>query len=176
MAFFAPAKDSTVRSLSSGPDWVRPMIVTSSGIWSFSISKRTKSKAVCDAEGKPTSISLKPVRMKRSKKRSFCSGFMGSMSAWLPSRKSVLIQMGALVMVLEGQVRSLKPSLKGGKGIYFLEGSEIMIHLHNRKLELFSVASSVLLEPPSSQGRRLPKSGYTRLPNGHRTLGPATDR
>ena len=34
------------------------------------------------------------------------SGFIGSMSAWLPSRRSTAHQRGAVVMCLLGQVRS----------------------------------------------------------------------
>ena len=33
---------------------------------------------------------------------------IGEMSAWLPSRKSTLHQIGALVMTASGQVRSVK--------------------------------------------------------------------
>ena len=53
-----PISDSTVRSMSSGRDCVSTEIVTSSGRASSSSSERTKSKSVCDAEGKPISISL----------------------------------------------------------------------------------------------------------------------
>mgnify|MGYP001209310351 CR=1 FL=1 len=44
-------------------------------------------------------------------------------------------------MRLEGQVRSLKSCSNGVKGTYFWEGLEIMMHLHNRKLLLFSVVT-----------------------------------
>ena len=44
--------------MSSGRAWVSTWIVTSSGMRPFSISSRTKSKSVCDADGKPTSICL----------------------------------------------------------------------------------------------------------------------
>src|SRR5262249_5826956 len=67
---------------------------------------RTKLKSVSEADGKPTSISLKPSFTSVSNMRSLRSGPIGSISAWLPSRKSTLHQIGALVMVLLGQVRS----------------------------------------------------------------------
>ena len=50
-----------MRSISSGRHWVSTWIVTSSGIRSSSISWRTKSKSGWLADGKPTSISLKPI-------------------------------------------------------------------------------------------------------------------
>jgi hypothetical protein len=46
--------------------------------------------------------------------------FIGSNSAWLPSRRSVLIQIGACVMVRDGQVRSVK--LMGLKERYLVAG------------------------------------------------------
>ena len=58
MAWSAPAIDSKVRSIRCSRDWVRTWMTTSSGIRSSSISIRTKSKSVCEADGKPTSISL----------------------------------------------------------------------------------------------------------------------
>src|SRR5690606_17661657 len=105
------------------------MMVTSSGIRFSSTSLRTKSKSVCDAEGKPTSISLKPILTSCSNKRSLRSTLMGSISDWLPSRKSVLIQMGGWVMRLLGQVRSEKSRSKATNGRYLSEGFEIMGHL-----------------------------------------------
>jgi hypothetical protein len=50
---------------------------------------------------------------------------MGSISDWLPSRKSELHQIGAAVMVLEGQVRSGRSMT--GKARYFVEGSLSMV-------------------------------------------------
>ena len=47
-----------VRSIRSSRAWVSTETVTSSGIWSPSISCRTKSKSVWLADGKPISISL----------------------------------------------------------------------------------------------------------------------
>jgi hypothetical protein len=46
--------------------------------------------------GKPTSISLQPTLTSRSKKRIFFSAPIGSISAWLPSRRSVESQRGGL--------------------------------------------------------------------------------
>jgi len=54
----APISDWAVRSIRSGRAWVSTEIVTSSGMASDSISERTKSKSVCEADGNPTSISL----------------------------------------------------------------------------------------------------------------------
>ena len=125
MARFAPTADSTVRRISSSRDWVRTMMVTSSGIRSSSISLRTKSKSVCEADGKPTSISFRPICTSISKKRSFFSGLIGSIRAWLPSRRSVLIQIGGWVMVFDGQVRSCKAM--AGNGRYLAEGFCIMM-------------------------------------------------
>ena len=83
-------------------------MVTSSGMSSRSMSMRMKSKSVSDAEGKPTSISLKPMEMSRFQKRSLRSESMGLTSAWLPSRRSTEHQRGARVRRLPGHVRSGK--------------------------------------------------------------------
>ena len=56
--------------------------------------RRWKSKSVCDADGKPTSISLKPMSTSVWNSASLRSESMGSMSAWLPSRRSTLAQRG----------------------------------------------------------------------------------
>src|SRR5690554_2394602 len=108
MALGAPFNDSKVRAIKSSRAWVSTWIVVSSGMCPSSISKRTKSKSVCEADGKATSISFTPTATKVLKKRSFFSGLIGSISDWLPSRKSELHQIGAWVMVLFGQVRSGK--------------------------------------------------------------------
>src|SRR6185369_6309471 len=52
------------------------------------------------------------------------SGPIGSISAWLPSRKSTLHQIGALVMVRPGHLRSGK--LNGWNGLYLVLGSTRM--------------------------------------------------
>ena len=90
-----PTRASRVRSMISGRDWVRTEIVTSSGTASASIRDRTKSKSVCDAAGKPISISLYPRLTNRSNILRLRLGSIGSISAWLPSRRSVDIQRGA---------------------------------------------------------------------------------
>ncbi|MFM8955960.1 MAG: hypothetical protein ACKOJH_00685 [Actinomycetota bacterium] len=71
---------------------------------------RTKSKSGWLADGKPTSISLKPIFTKVLNIRSLRSGSIGSMSAWLPSRKSTEHHSGALSMVRLGHVRSVSTS------------------------------------------------------------------
>ena len=58
VAIRAPARDWTVRSISSSRAWVSTEIRTSSGIRSSSMSSRMKSKSVWPEAGKPTSISL----------------------------------------------------------------------------------------------------------------------
>ena len=61
MTSFAPFTASKVRSISSGRHWVSTWIATPSGMAPPSMIERTKSKSVCEAEGKATSISLKPM-------------------------------------------------------------------------------------------------------------------
>ena len=56
-------------------------MVTSSGMCFSSISLRTKSKSVCDADGKATSISLKPMAHSRLNMRILRSMFIGSNKA-----------------------------------------------------------------------------------------------
>ena len=80
------------------------------------MSWRTKPNSVSEAEGKAISISLKPMAQSVLNMRIFFSAFIGSKSAWLPSRRSVLIQIGAWVMVRPGHWRSTR--LTGGKGTY----------------------------------------------------------
>ena len=84
------------------------------------MSRRMKSKSGWLAAGKPTSISLKPMRTRVSNMRRLRSGSIGSMSAWLPSRRSTLHQSGAFSMRLFGQVRSSRTS--GSQGWYFSKG------------------------------------------------------
>ncbi len=81
MARGAPSSDANVRAISSGREGTNTSIVTSSGMRFSSISLRTKSKSVCEADGKPTSISLKPIATSISKNSSFCAAFIGSISA-----------------------------------------------------------------------------------------------
>src|SRR5471032_3384837 len=161
MARLAPATDSTVRRISSSRDCVSTMTVTSSGMRFSSTSLRTKSKSVCDADGKPTSISLMPILTSSSKKRSFFSALIGSISAWLPSRRSVLIQIGGLVMTWLGQWRS--DNWTGGKARYFAAGfCNIM-------------GCSDILWCGDCGCRRGRWCG-DGLPGGHGILGQATDR
>src|SRR4051794_12471061 len=90
-----------------------------------SMSRRMNSNSVPDAAGKPTSICLNPQRTSASNSSSFCATFIGTASAWLPSRRSTLHQMGACVSVCAGQRRSGKSI--GGKGRYFERGSKDMV-------------------------------------------------
>ncbi|MNW05314.1 hypothetical protein D3C71_2015470 [compost metagenome] len=68
--------------------------------------QRAKSKSVCEAEGKPISISLKPMSSSSWNMRALRSWPIGSTSDWLPSRRSTEHQIGAWEMVFDGQVRS----------------------------------------------------------------------
>ena len=84
--------------MSSSRDWVSTMGVTSSGIRPSSMRARTVLKSVSEADGKPTSISFRPKPTSILNSRFFTSRFIGSNSAWLPSRRSVLHQMGGAVI------------------------------------------------------------------------------
>ena len=95
MTFFAPTSDSTVRSIKSSRACTSTCNHTSSGAWPFSMSRRLKANSVFDADGKPTSISLKPIFTSVWNNSNFCDTFIGTASAWLPSRKSTLHQRGA---------------------------------------------------------------------------------
>ncbi len=106
MTFLAPLTASKVRSISSGRHCVSTWIATSSGILPPSMMERTKSKSVCEAEGNATSISLKPMPTSRSNIRFLRSTPIGSISAWLPSRRSTEHQIGAFQMTFEGHCRS----------------------------------------------------------------------
>ncbi len=77
IALWAPATLSKVRRIRCSRDWVSTWIHTSSGIRFSSMSLRAKSNSVCEAEGKPTSISLKPVLTRRSNMSSFSSTLIG---------------------------------------------------------------------------------------------------
>ena len=84
------------------------------------MSLRTKSNSVCEADGKPTSISLKPMATSISNMRSLRATSIGSISAWLPSRRSTLHQTGGRDSTASGQVRSVNRT--GAKGRYLLAG------------------------------------------------------
>jgi hypothetical protein len=73
--------------------------------------------------GKPTSISLKPIFTSCSNMRTLRSMSMGSISAWLPSRRSTLHQTGGLVMTASGQVRSV--SARGESAVF---GGRVLQH------------------------------------------------
>src|SRR6185369_925028 len=120
MAFLAPTNDSKVRSMRSSRAWTRTWSQTSFGARFSSIRRRLKVNSVLDAEGKPTSISLNPHRTSVWKSSSFWLTFMGTASAWLPSRRSTLHQVGATVKVRLGHFRSGKAT--GGKARYFVDG------------------------------------------------------
>src|SRR5574343_1190013 len=77
---------------------------------------RTKPNSVSEAEGKAISISFKPMSQSVLNMRIFLSAFIGSKRAWLPSRRSVLIQIGACVMLRLGHWRSVRAM--GGKAVY----------------------------------------------------------
>ena len=85
-----------------------------------SMIKRWKSKSVCDAEGKPTSISLNPTSISVWNRPNLRSGSIGSIRAWFPSRRSTLAQRGARVNWRSGQVRS--PRTSGTCERYLLKG------------------------------------------------------
>src|SRR5471032_3291508 len=112
-------------------------MVVSSGMWPSSIRVRTKSKSVCEAAGNDASISFTPTCTRVFQKRSFLTASIGSISDWLPSRKSELHQIGAAVMVFDGQVRSGMSMV--GNARYFLDGSlsmvmmEILLNCMGRK-------------------------------------------
>ena len=74
------------------------------------MSWRMKSKSGWLAAGKPTSISLKPIWTTASNMRRLRTGSIGSISAWLPSRRSTEHHRGALSMTRSGQVRSVRTS------------------------------------------------------------------
>ena len=89
--------DSNVRSIRCLRHCTSTTIVTSSGIRSSSTSVRMKSKSAFDADGKPTSISLKPISTSSLNRRRLRSPSIGLISAWLPSRRSTDTHCGAVV-------------------------------------------------------------------------------
>ena len=115
MARRAPWTLRTVVSIRSSRSWVMTIGVTSSGIRPSSIRWRTISKSVVEAEGKPTSISLNPMRTSSRNRRNLRSRFIGSNSAWLPSRRSVESQTGGWVSVREGHCRSARSMAGNGR-------------------------------------------------------------
>ena len=95
-------------------------MVTSSGMCFSSMRRRTKPNSVSEADGKAISISLKPMAQSVLNICIFFSAFIGSNKAWLPSRKSVLIQIGGVVMTRLGHWRST--SWIGAKAVYLAAG------------------------------------------------------
>ena len=130
MARGAPASASKVRRISSSRACVSTWIVTSSGISFCSISRRTKSKSACEADGKPTSISLKPMRTSISNMRSLRAGSIGSISAWLPSRRSTLHHSGGRSSTASGQRLSARRT--GAKARYLVAGWVSMVMVEPR--------------------------------------------
>ena len=120
MAFGAPSSASTVRSMSSARAWHSTCTVTCSGTMPRSMIWRMKSKSGCEAAGNPTSISTKPTSSSNSYMRSFSSTFIGSISAWLPSRRSTLHQRGAAARARFGHCRSGNET--GVNGRYLAKG------------------------------------------------------
>ena len=121
MARGTPTRASKVRLIRWSRAWVSTWMVTSSGISRCSINRRTKSKSACEADGKPTSISLKPICTSIWNMRSLRAGSIGSISAWLPSRRSTLHHTGGRVITASGQVRSVRRT--GAKARYLAAGS-----------------------------------------------------
>jgi hypothetical protein len=103
-------------------------MVTSSGISLSSMSLRRKSNSTCDADGNPTSISLKPMDTSASNMRSLRGMSMGSISAWLPSRRSTLHHMGGRVSTASGQVRSVRRTGVNGAVL----GGRVLQHIGSR--------------------------------------------
>ena len=106
--------------MSSSRACVSTEMRTSSGMRPLSMRERTKSKSVWLAAGNPTSISLYPSRTSRSNMVFLRAAFIGSMSAWLPSRRSVDSQRGAWVILRLGHCRSGRST--AGKGRYRWHG------------------------------------------------------
>ena len=75
------------------------------------------------ATGNPTSISLKPIATSVSNMRRFRTGSIGSISAWLPSRRSTAHQRGALVSLRSGHsgqaARAARTRWYFSNGIFF---------------------------------------------------------
>ena len=105
IALGTPSRLSKVRRIKCSRAWTSTCKVTSAGMRFSSTSRRMKLNSVSLADGKPTSISLKPVATSNSKNSTFSSTFMGMASAWLPSRRSTLAQMGARSIIWSGHVR-----------------------------------------------------------------------
>src|SRR5215216_1769821 len=140
--------------MSSGRHWVRTWIVTSSGIRSSSMRIRTKSKSGWLADGKPTSISLKPIATTASNMRRLRTESMGSISAWLPSRRSTEHQVGARSMRRLGHWRSEIERGSGMNGVYFSDGIFAGVALGGGIAVSWLLVGRKKQEPPEPLGRR----------------------
>ena len=122
MARGAPRRHSYVRSISSGRHCVSTWIVTSSGIRSSSMSWRMKSKSgwrrrrEADLDLLEAHVEQDVPNMRRLR-----SGSIGSMSAWLPSRRSTQHHSGRLVDA-SGRARCGPCSCSGRNGRYLPYG------------------------------------------------------
>ena len=130
MARFAPASDSMVRSIRTGRACVSTSMLTSSGMdHPRSGCARNRSRSARLPEGH---LDFGSRSRRACGTCQLLSAFIGSNSAWLPSRRSVLIHRG----LVDGPVR---PGPVGEpdrrEGAIFLGGL-----LHVRSLSLLSVA------------------------------------
>src|SRR2546426_11198350 len=148
MAFLAPTSDWKVRSIKSSRACTSTWSQTSSGARFSSISRRLKVNSVFDAEGKPTSISLKPHFTRVWNSASFWLTFIGTASAWLPSRRSTLHQIGARLRTRLGHWRSDK--LTEWNGRYLSDG-------------FFNMAVLIYWLMPAAMGKQKP---HRRLGSG----------
>jgi hypothetical protein len=98
----------------------RAIMVTSSGNSFCSMRSRTVWKSVSEADGKPDLDFLDAHRAQVLNSRFLVSRLMGSNSAWLPSRRSVLHHTGTVVSLRDGHCRFGRST--GGYGRYFFEG------------------------------------------------------
>src|SRR5215469_6651442 len=127
---------------------------------------RTKLKSVSEAAGKPTSISLKPSFTSMSNRRRFFSAPIGSISAWLPSRKSTLHQVGALSMTRDGHCRSGK--FMGAKGRYLWIGIDDIGNSYRE------AAAHVGRGGHEQKFAKKPAGGQPRRPPVSRSMRPPT--
>ena len=141
----------------SARDCVSTWTRTSSGIRPVRTSPEMKSNSVAPALGKPTSISLRPTLTSRSKNRVFFSVPIGSISDWLPSRRSVESQRGARSMTRDGHCRSGRAIWL--KGRYLADGSLSMVMKRSRSVWIatgdypLGAARVAADAPPHAQGR-----------------------
>ena len=105
IAFLQPLSASKVLRIKCSRLCVSTCNDTSSGTKPSSIIFLMNLYSVSLAAGKPTSISLKPISMSVLNSLSFWSIFIGTASAWLPSRKSTLHHTGAESIFLSGHCR-----------------------------------------------------------------------